>query len=242
MFKISVCLATYNGERYIEEQLSSILRQLSSSDEVIVCDDNSTDNTLLILDRLNDDRIKVISNESNLGYIKNFEKAVLNSSGDYIFLSDQDDIWPCHRLELMMSTLSVSNKKVVCGNIETFSLDVACREVFKPSLQEKHNRAGWKNVLRMLIGGIPYFGCCMLIEKKYCFKVFPLLASNISHDIQIALKSNIDNEIYHIEDTVIYRREHDTNVTDTNRTFFQKLITRLQWLNLIALILRKKHL
>ncbi|MEK5777350.1 glycosyltransferase, partial [Acinetobacter nosocomialis] len=99
---ISVCLATYNGEKYIVEQLTSILSQLSPTDEVIISDDHSTDETLLLIKSLNDPRIKIITNELGKGYTKNFENAINHSSGDYIFLSDQDDVWVENKVELMM--------------------------------------------------------------------------------------------------------------------------------------------
>ena len=90
---ISVCIATYNGEKYIKEQLLSILPQLGKKDEVIISDDHSTDNTLDIVKGLNDNRIKIVMNNREKGYTSNFENALSYAIGDYIFLSDQDDIW-----------------------------------------------------------------------------------------------------------------------------------------------------
>ena len=91
--KISVCIATYNGAKYIEEQVQSILYQLSEKDEIINSDDGSKDNTLAIIKSLNDARIKVIHNTLKHGLVSNFENAIKHADGDYIFLSDQDDIW-----------------------------------------------------------------------------------------------------------------------------------------------------
>ena len=90
---ISVCIATYNGEKYLREQLDSILPQLAESDEVIVSDDGSTDGTIDLITSLNDPRIKIVSNSGRKGYVGNFENALKHTTGDYIFLSDQDDIW-----------------------------------------------------------------------------------------------------------------------------------------------------
>ena len=89
---ISVCMATYNGEKYIEEQLKSILSQLGENDEVIVSDDSSTDNTLAIVESFNDVRIKIFPNNKFHSPIFNFENALKQATGDYIFLSDQDDV------------------------------------------------------------------------------------------------------------------------------------------------------
>ena len=84
---ISVCMATFNGEKYIEEQINSILLQLGKEDEIIISDDGSTDNTLDIIRELNDERIKLYQNNKQHGYAHNFENALIHASGDYIFFS-----------------------------------------------------------------------------------------------------------------------------------------------------------
>ncbi|MDO9153719.1 MAG: glycosyltransferase [Paludibacter sp.] len=84
---ISVALCTYNGEKFIEEQLNSILNQTLPVEEIVICDDGSTDNTLNIINLFeqNNRNIKVFRNKNNLGTIKNFEKAISLTSGDIIF-------------------------------------------------------------------------------------------------------------------------------------------------------------
>lgn len=85
MKTISVCIATYNGERYIQEQLFSILKQLSLVDEIIISDDHSIDNTINLIKSINDSRIRIFQNDSERGYTGNFENAIRKSSGDIIF-------------------------------------------------------------------------------------------------------------------------------------------------------------
>ena len=102
---ISVCMATYNGEKYIELQLRSILPQLSEDDEVIVSDDASTDQTLDVVRRLNDNRIKIVHHETDHGYTRNFENALKYAKGDYIFLSDQDDEWLPEKVQVTLQAL-----------------------------------------------------------------------------------------------------------------------------------------
>ena len=94
--KISVALCTYNGEKFLKEQLDSILNQTIAVDEIIICDDKSTDTTLSILRDYKKKYPTIISiyeNENTLKSVKNFEKAISLCTGDIIFLSDQDDIW-----------------------------------------------------------------------------------------------------------------------------------------------------
>jgi glycosyltransferase involved in cell wall biosynthesis len=100
--KISVAMCTYNGEKYIKEQLESILKQTLSVDEIIICDDSSKDKTIEIITQIqleNPNKIFLHKNEENLGSSKNFEKAISICAGDYIFLSDQDDLWRADKTE-----------------------------------------------------------------------------------------------------------------------------------------------
>ena len=100
--KISVALCTYNGERFLPGQLASMLVQTKSPDELVVCDDGSTDNTMEILRSFAASvsfPVRITRNQQNLGFVRNFEQAIRLCQGDLIALSDQDDIWYPHRLE-----------------------------------------------------------------------------------------------------------------------------------------------
>ena len=102
--KISVLLASYNGERYIYEQIYSILKELRDIDEIIISDDCSTDNTHQIINDISDKRLKMIRGPS-LGINMNFLNAYQHSSGDIILLSDQDDIWMSGRINYYLNAL-----------------------------------------------------------------------------------------------------------------------------------------
>ena len=91
--KISVCLASYNGEKFIFDQISSIISQLAEKDELIISDDSSTDTTLSIIKGFNDHRIKLFPGNTFYNPVYNFENALKQSAGEVIVLSDQDDIW-----------------------------------------------------------------------------------------------------------------------------------------------------
>jgi glycosyltransferase involved in cell wall biosynthesis len=104
---ISIAMCTYNGERFIKEQLDSILNQTYKNFELIITDDDSSDKTITIIKEYikQDKRIKLYQNNSNLGFIKNFEKAISLCSGDYIVLADQDDIWKVNKLEIFLEQI-----------------------------------------------------------------------------------------------------------------------------------------
>ena len=99
---ISVCIASYNGARYIREQIESIVAQLDDNDEIIVCDDHSTDDTVAIVKSLPYQQIRLVENEKNLGYTGNFEHCIALARGEYIFLCDQDDIWKPNKVALCL--------------------------------------------------------------------------------------------------------------------------------------------
>ena len=105
---ISVCMATFNGEPYILQQLISILSQLGEEDELIISDNGSSDKTLSIIESLNDPRIKIF-NYKYLSISGNFENAIKNANGDLIFLSDQDDIWMDGKVESFRNALKCAS-------------------------------------------------------------------------------------------------------------------------------------
>lgn len=125
---ISVCMATHNGEKYISEQIDSILVQLSKEDEIVISDDGSTDNTLSIIEAYQDHRLKVHrfqqpekSSHPHLYVTKNFENAIRQAKGDFIFLSDQDDCWMKDKVLKCMEYLKdnilvVHDAETHCGN------------------------------------------------------------------------------------------------------------------------------
>lgn len=106
--KISVVMAVYNGEKYIEEQLMSILSQSIMPDELIIQDDGSSDSTtdkIQSITEKSDVSVKLVKNKENLGFSKNFITAISAASGEYIFLSDQDDIWKKDRIKRALSVM-----------------------------------------------------------------------------------------------------------------------------------------
>ena len=113
MIKISIVMTVYNGQKHLAEQLDSFLNQSYLPHEIIISDDCSTDNTLQLLEKYKNNikiNIKIYKNTKNIGFTKNFEKAISKSSGDIVFLSDQDDIWYHNKIETIIKKFNTNQK------------------------------------------------------------------------------------------------------------------------------------
>lgn len=204
---ISVCIATYNGENFIREQLDSILLQLNADDELIISDDSSTDNTLDIIQSYQDKRIKLFPNQTFHSPISNFENALKQAKGDFIFLSDQDDIWEANKLEVMISHLSqyslvVSNCSIVDKNGRII------REAY---FNDKTSKTG---VFRNIVHN-NYLGCCMAFRKEVLDVALPFPAKIAMHDIWLGLCASFFFSTIFIPDKLIRYRRHGNNASVT---------------------------
>lgn len=231
---ISVALASYNGAKFVCEQLDSILAQTYQDFEVIVCDDCSTDDTWNIIEEYaqRDTRIKVFRNDANLGFKKNFEKAIGLCSGDYIALSDQDDIWPKNHLEFLLNNLgdkSISSGNAIMvdkdGNPTGRKLNEVERFCF---FQED------KIIYRIIFMGNPIQGASMLMPKSFIEKCLPIPDGVNFHDAWFAACACLDKGINYSFEVITYYRQHGGNVTffghNIQRSFLQKLRSRIGFL------------
>ena len=203
---ISVCIATYNGERFIQEQIDSILRQLSSDDEIIVSDDGSTDNTIAIINSVSDRRIKVIDGPRKHSPTLNFECALNASKGDYIFLSDQDDVWQLHKLEVCMKWLQRYDCVVSDAEVTDNSLNPLYPSLYA-IMQVKQGRIYntiWKN---------GYTGCCMAFRRNVLESSLPFPKDIPMHDIWIGNVAAYKYNVKFIPDTLIYFRRHEDTIS-----------------------------
>ena len=176
---ISVCIATYNGSKYIKEQIDSILPQLDECDEIIVSDDSSTDNTLSILKSYHDRRIIIFTNQKFNSPIYNFENALKHAKGDIIFLSDQDDIWEFNKVQVMISFLQKKSLVVSDCYIINQDKNVICDSLFNGKVP---NAGVFINILRN-----HYIGCCMAFRREILNAALPFPSSLAMHDIWLGL-------------------------------------------------------
>jgi glycosyltransferase involved in cell wall biosynthesis len=213
--RASVCMATYNGSAYVAEQIESIVAQLGPHDELVIVDDCSPDDTVAVVvqtvDRLDESRVTLTRTDSNVGYVRAFEAAIRRSSGRYVFLSDQDDVWAPGRHELMIEGLR--SKLVVAGNHSILGRDG--KRLWYPPLRPGMDGTPLRNLFAVLVGYRPYFGCAMGFRREAIEGgILPIPGYlHESHDVWIAITGNVRRSIRHLEEVVVERRLHDSNQT-----------------------------
>ena len=207
---VSVCMATYNGSLYVKDQLKSILDELAADDEIVIYDDASQDSTLEEISTIHDSRIRVIASKNNLGHVRAFEQALKHARGDYIFLSDQDDLWIPGRRALLLQALQDHN--FAASNWEPFGSDVLPTRVLLPD----NNRAPL-NIARIFLGSMPYFGCAMGATREGLALALPFPATVEAHDLWLGIIGNLSGGFAHVAEVTVARRIHATNLTPFNR-------------------------
>jgi glycosyltransferase involved in cell wall biosynthesis len=224
-------MATYNGEKFIVDQMVSILRQLSSDDEVIVLDDASKDNTVKILKDLNDPRIKIFKNEKNRGHVYSFSKVVSMANNEIIMMADQDDIWINGRVLLMKEALISKNVILATSNTEFMDANgnpVAFKDAgVVKGVEAKNSYSYFKNVLSIFIGNVNYCGCAMAFCKELNDIILPIPSYVESHDLWIAMAANLLKSNLHLDEKTLIRRIHGENASIINRNFSEKINSRL---------------
>jgi glycosyltransferase involved in cell wall biosynthesis len=206
--KISVCMTTSNGGAYVKAQIESVLVQLKENDELIICDDVSTDNTLAIIRSFCDDsRIILQQNTKRLGVIQNFEQALELATGEYIFLCDQDDIWLEHKTERMIgelrdSILTVSDCMVVDADLKELQKSFFAIRGSGPGVIKNIHKNG-------------FLGCCMAFRKELLPCILPIPSSVPMHDMWIGLVAETTGKVSFINEPLSLYRRHGKNASPT---------------------------
>lgn len=198
-------MPTYNGSLYIEKQLTSILNQLSNDSEIVISDDNSTDDTIEKIMALNDPRIKLIRNEKTTGPVYNMENALMHAKGESIYLADQDDEWFPEKISVMGPILDKYDL-VVSDAVVTDQLG----NIIYPSFY-KINYSG-KGFLRNWINP-SFMGCCMAFNRNILNYVLPFPPNLAMHDSWIGLNASFVGKVYFLPQPLLYYRRHEKNVT-----------------------------
>lgn len=241
MKSISVCMATFNGEAFIAEQVLSILEQLNPSDELIVVDDCSSDSTVAIIRNIGDPRISIYENDHNQREVSSFSRAISLARNEIVFLTDQDDVWIPGRVRLMTQRLIESGADFLCSNFNWTDAAGAPLDVCFDGVSAAHSTRHLQNIVDIFIGKTNYFGCAMAFRHSFVPVIVPIPAFVESHDLWIALASNLARSNVHIDELTLLKRQHGRNATNTvsTRALQRKLWSRAIFgLSLVLLLVR----
>lgn len=211
---ISVVVSTFNGEKYIEEQMDSLRRQERQADEVLFFDDCSTDRTVEIvkgyIDKYQLNEWSIIVNAENKGWRKNFFDGIVTASGDLIFPCDQDDIWASEKLMLMESIMQEHSEiQVLTSNCEAFYDDG--KSIIRP---EPENEIIIKQPICSNLFNTKYPGCTYCIRKTLVNRVFKYWESDFPHDAFFWRMAMFSDSLYSFNKSLIrWRRHHDSTYT-----------------------------
>lgn len=203
---VSVAMATYNGENYLREQLSSILSQTYSNLEIIITDDASTDGTLAILRDFQEknNSIKILSNPINLGINSSFERSIKNSRGEFIAMSDQDDIWETDKIESLMN--AIENEDAIFSDSELVNKNGSPLNIKISSLV---NLQSFHSGLPFLMGPcLP--GHTLLLQGDFARYILPI-PRVIMYDRWISYCAGANNGIKYLPKPLVKYRQHETN-------------------------------
>lgn len=207
---VSIVVATYNGTKYLEAQMDSLIAQTYPNTEIVVVDDRSTDNTLEILKQYAQKypHVHVHLNEVNLGYIKNFERGITLSKGSYISLSDQDDIWAPEKTAELMAAI---------GDCPMITSD---SEIVTEDLQKRWNHSDLKaiqdfdNPLCFATDNC-IAGHALIMKKEIAEAAMPF--PDMPHDLWLGFFTTFHGTIKYLDKPFVKWRQHGNNVTGIQR-------------------------
>lgn len=220
--KLSICMATYNGEKYIKKQLDSILIQLSDEDEIIISDDSSNDKTVEIIKLYNDNRIRILENQKYSSPIFNFENALSYANGEVIILSDQDDIWTIDKIETIKEAFTLKNNKP-----KLIMLNGSCINKYDEIIYEdlfevlKIKKGLVSNIIKN-----SFIGCNLAFNKELLDYALPFPKDIPMHDSWLSTIAYIFGKVEFINKKVFYYRLHANNFTSRKVKLHKKILWR----------------
>lgn len=236
--RISVCLASYNGGKYIRQQLESILGQLSADDEVVVSDDSSTDNTLEVVREFGDHRIRVLSGNTFYSPTYNFENALRHATGDIIVLSDQDDLWLENRVALIREKFATPPHR--CYLLVTDGIVV-----------DEHDQVLHDSIFKVIGAGSGlvknlwnnrYMGCCMAFTRELLEAAIPFPRNLPMHDMWLGQLCEWVGVTEFLPVPAIRYRKHASSQTEFKIRLRPWLQISRRWLLLTNLMKRSQQM
>ncbi len=230
--KISVCMASYNGSKFIKNQITSILSQLAKSDQLVIVDDCSFDNTVNIIESIKDPRIKLFKNIKNIGVVGTFNRALKIAKGDIVLLSDQDDDWLENKVSFIRNFF-LSNK------IDLLVHDAKIKQGGSIVTNSLFEQIGSSSGLFKNIYSNSYTGCCMAFRRIILRKILPIPnKKGIFHDAWIGILAKFYRfRVIFIATPLIVYNRHDANLSTMKRRSILKIIP--DRINLIIALIQR---
>ena len=241
MKTISIVMATYNGGKYIKEQLDSIIPYMESDDELLISDDGSKDDTIDIVNSYakNDKRILIVPGPKK-GVVKNFENVLFKASKDIIMFSDQDDVWMPEKLSRIRKIFEehsdielIHHDKYICSNEQIKKGENGTAGLL---LYKKWRHGVLNNLLYSC-----YFGCCMAMKREFIKSIIPFPDNTIAYDQLVGLVAEHNGTSYFLEEPLIKRRVHGDNMSQ-HLPYIKRIMFRFKvWRSYKEVMNNMKH-
>jgi glycosyltransferase involved in cell wall biosynthesis len=217
---VSVVMATYNGKPYLAEQLSSVLAELLPDDELIIIDDHSQDGTLELLDSLKSPAVRIVRNLTNIGVFATFERGLLLSSKEIIYLCDQDDVWlPGKRAAFVAAFERDPRTLVVVSDAQLID---ASGSVTASSFMA--TRGGFRGDILSTLVRNRYLGCAMALRRELLIAALPIPRSVPMHDMWLGALGSILGRVHYISAPLMQYRRHGGNVSPSRRQGWSRML------------------
>ena len=216
---ISIAMATYNGAKYIREQIDSILNQTIQEFELVICDDCSGDETPSILNEYvgKDNRIKFFRNECNMGFKNNFENVIRKCNGDFVALSDQDDIWSPDHLKILVGAMN-DNTQLACGSpvfVDEFNNKLPKKyDYLKKNIVPSNDNDMARHIF---LCRSTFQGASMLLKKSFFNIALPIPEGADFHDSWFAALACFSGGLAFVDKPVMRYRRYGSAVTSSQR-------------------------
>lgn len=245
----AVAIALYNGARFIEQQLDSIRLQTQKPDRVVLCDDGSKDDTVAIVKNYIakyglEGSWQLHENSENLGYIRNFYRAISLCDGELVFLSDQDDVWKADKIEKMTAIME-SDPKINLLSCRYGIIDAHGEEQHSVVERAAKEDGSLKPVsVQDIMTAYRWPGMLMCLRKAFFEKLLPDIGNSpVPHDLMFAACAADRDSFYEYNYVGAYHRRHDNNVAREEHRVFKLLnlerkltdisVTKKHWRDLL---------
>lgn len=226
-------MAIYNGRRFLPVQIASVLAQLEPEDELVVIDDASSDDSIAWLVSLNDPRLQLHSNSSNLGVLGSFERGLSLARQPIVFLCDQDDVWlPGKRAAFVAAFESDPRTLVVVSDAELIDANGV---VTAPSFMA--TRGGFRSSVWSTLVRNRYLGCAMALRREVLHVALPIPRSVPMHDMWLGAIGSLLGRVHYISIPMMQYRRHGSNVSPAYSQGWSRML-RWRLALLVALVTR----